>query len=164
MASVCSIWTCAVIGALGACASGARADVIVTCEIRLDTEISQLVGVEERVFDPDVLYASPSQIQTMALFLIVGPAPERFLSGYIVDEELTQVPSLAKAMEIEALELDWQDLSFETAGTGVDVPALIQWGDEQQDHPPALNQIKHVPAGSIQFLSPVTTLGVGFTG
>ncbi len=165
MASVCSILTCAVIGALGVCASGALADVIVSCEIRLDTDSRQLVGVEERVFDPDILYSSPSQIQPRALFLIDGSTRERFLVGYIIDdEELGQMPSHTEALEVDVLELEWQDLVVETGGSEVDVPALIEWGDEQQTPSPSINQIKHVPAGSIRFLGPITTLGIGFAG
>ena len=163
MASVCSIWTCAVIGALGAWCPGALADVIVSCEIRLDTETRNLVGIEERVFDPDIHYASPNQIRSVALFLIDGPGPERILSGYFVDEELSQVPTNTDALDVDVLELEWDDLVVETDGTMTDVPALIQWTDQEQTQQPVFNHLERVPTDTILFQMPAT-LGLGFAG
>jgi hypothetical protein len=164
VASVCTIMTYAVIGALGAWCPGALADVIVSCEIRLDTETRNPVGVEERVFDPDTHYASPNQIRSVALFLIDGPGPERFLSGYIVDEELSQVPTHTEALDVDVLELEWDDLVVETDGTMTDVPALIHWTDQEQTQRPVFNHFERAPTGSILFQVPTTQLGIGFTG
>jgi hypothetical protein len=164
VASVCSIWTCAVIGALGAWCPGALADVIVSCEIGLDPETRDLVGVDERVFDPAIHYSSPNQIRSVALFLIDGRGPERFLSGYVVDEDLAQVPANTEALDIDVLELEWDDLVVETDGTMTDVPALIHWTDQEQTQRPVFNHLERAPTGSILFQVPTTTLGIGFTG
>lgn len=164
MASVCSIWTCAVIGALGASCPGARADVVVSCEIRLDTETRHLVGVDEGIFDPDIQYLSPNRIKTLTMFLIDGPESERFLNGYIVDEALSKVPRHAEALEVDALELEWQELVVETEDNLIDVPALIQWDDQEQVPPSVPEHLELAPVESTRFLGTTTMLGIGLAG
>ena len=154
---------CAVIGALGLGWVSARADVIVSCEVRLDVQARQLVGVEDRVFDLKILYVSPSQIKPINRLLIDGPAMGQDFGGFIISDDFAIVSWAPRnqTLESDRVHLEWHEMVVENDDAFPDAPALIQWDDDDQTDSPETDPLEHLPSERFELRSPVTLLGTG---